>query len=619
LPPRQLTLSITIIILAAILAYTINIGYAITEYIINSNYIVPLTVNGVEAQPPVKALAGDTVCVKELTVYLQQNKRLVFRGWNDGSTDQCRVVEGNHTAIYDMEVLLQVYTEPKALRKSEWVKAGSLIKLEYPEVYYQDGSERYIFESWSSGENPFHPNNTIYVSEPIRLEVRYIKEYLITAIGEAKINGTGWYREGEVAILATPPVIYLSNDERFIFTGWESIGPVPVIISNPQNPITMINVKGPYILKANYEKQYRVEVTSPKGLLFKGWVRDGETIRIQADPTIQLQEDVRLRFIGWSLSDLPLVPDITLQVHQPYNLTALYIKQYYLAVESQYGAAGAGWYDEGAVATVRANPQPPSNILINRKLIGYSGDCQQECQTTNGVVTLKMDSPKKIRTIYATEPNLLTIGIITGIGGALVAVYALTGKRKPEEAEVKIEEALKTKKVKGSVITADPSKALFKCVECGAMIRGQDKALKHSRKHRYEHVINQYVALEEIAEPISERTAVLWTKGLRLRITPPDQPTVKDLVKPGDIVRYTEIPGRLRVEVVEKHERFGLPVFTVIATPEDPGIPSYRRYINDLVAQDGKIYCIDEECSCRLYVEERAPRLKPEESISKPL
>ena len=618
MPPRQLTFFITIIILAALLAYTINTGYTTTEYIINSNYIVPLTLNGVEAQPPVKALSGDTVCVKELTVYLQQNKRLVFRGWDDGLTDQCRVAGGNHTAIYEMEVLLQVYTEPKALRKSEWVKAGSLIKLEYPEIYYQDGSERYVFESWSSGENPFHPTNLIYVSEPTRLEARYIKEYLITAVGEAEINGTGWYREGEVAVLATPSVIYLSNDERLIFTGWESIGPVPVIINSPQSPITIINVKGPYILEAKYEKQYRVEVTSPKGVLFKGWVRDGETIRIQADPTIQLQEDVRLRFIRWSLSDLPSVPDLTLQVHQPYNLTALYIKQYYLAVESQYGVAGAGWYDEGAIATVRANPQPPSNILINRKLVGYSGDCQEDCQTTNGAITLKMDSPKKIRTIYATEPNLLTIGIITGIGGALVAVYALTGRRKPEEVEVKIEEALKAKTMKEPATAAAPSKALFKCMECGATIRGQDKALKHSRKHRYDNIVKEYVALEEIAEPISERTAILWMKGLRLRITPPEQPTVKDLVKPGDIVRYTEIPGRLRVEVVEKHERYGLPVFTVIAVPEEAGKNGYRRYINDLVAQDGKIYCIDEECSCRLSVEERAPRLKPEESIPKP-
>lgn len=608
------------IIFISLIAYNIDIAHSTTEYLINSNYIVPITINGLEAQSPVKALEGDTVCVRDMTIYLQQNKKIVFREWNDGVRDQCRIVRGNLTALYDLEVLLQVYTEPKALRKSEWVKSGSLVKLDYPEIYYEDGSIRYVFESWNGGENPFQSNNMIYVSEPTRLEVRYVREYFITAIGEAKINGTGWYRDGEIAVIATQPEIYLSDNERLIFTGWESVGPVPVIISNPQNPTTIINVKGPYILRANYEKQYRVEVTSPKGVLFKGWVRDGETIRIQADPTIQLQEDTRLRFVGWSLDDMPKIPDITLQVHQPYNFTAIYIKQYYLAVDSQYGAAGAGWYDEGAIAVVRANPQPPSNVLINRRLVGYSGDCENDCQTSNGVVTVKMDTPKKIRTIYVTEPNLLTIGIITGIGGALVAVYALTGRKKPGEVEVKLEEAIKTKSEKQTTYGADPSRALFKCIECGVTIRGREKALKHVRKHSFKHPVMEYVALEEIAEQIDERTAILWTKGLRLRTSPPDQLTVKELVQPGDIIRYTEIPGRLRVESVEKHERFGLPVFTIIASPvEDGEIKPYRRYINDLVAQDGKIYCVFEDCDYQVYIESRADRTKlAKHAVQKP-
>ncbi|MEM2654112.1 MAG: hypothetical protein QXV59_07380 [Nitrososphaerota archaeon] len=614
---RLASLCTALIISIIFLAYIISIGYTVSQYTIDSNYIVPLTVNGVEVQPPVKVSEGDTICVKETIVYLLQNKRLIFRGWNDGVRDQCRVVKGNHTALYDLEVLLQIYAEPKALRKSEWVKAGTLVKLDYPEIYHEDRSVRYVFEMWSGGETPFQPNNVIFVSEPARLEARYVKEYFVEAVGLVKINGTGWYRDGEVAIIATKPVIYLSDEERLVFTGWESIGAVPVIISNPQNSIIVINVKGPYILRANYERQYRVEVTSPKGVLFKGWVKDGETIRIQADPIIQLLEDTRLRFVEWSLTDLPKVPDVTLQVHKPYNFTAIYVRQYYLSVDSQYGAAGEGWYDEGTFAVVRANPQPPSNVMINRKLVGYSGDCGYDCQHDNGVAMVKVDSPKSIRAIYTTEPNLLTIGIITGIGGALVAVYALTGKKKPEEAKLKLEEALERETKKEMVYSADPSRALFRCTECGAMVKGREKALKHVRKHSYKHPVMEYVALEEIAEPLDERTALLWTKGLKLRMTPPDQLTVKELVQPGDIIRYTEIPGRLRVESVEKHERFGLPVFTIVATPtDDSGVKPYRRYINDMVAQDGKIYCILEECDCQVYVETRAPRNREVERIA---
>jgi len=606
------TLTITVTILTIVsLAIFINVVYSEEEYIVSVNYLVPLTVNGVEAQPPVKVSPRDIVCVKELIVYIHQSKRLAFRGWSDGVLDQCRIVKGNLTAIYDMEVLLQVYAEPRNLRKSEWVKVGTLVKLDYPEYFYEDGV-RYVFESWSGGETPFQPNNVIYITEPTRLEAFYVKEYLITAVG-ANINGTGWYREGETAVLATPPVIYVSPQERLVFSRWESVGSKPVLLANPNSPTTTLQVKGPYILKALYDKQYWVEVTSPKGVVYKGWVREGDTLRISVDQTINLEEGVRLRFARWSWDEIPPVPEITLQIHQPINLTAYYIKQYYVKVDSQYGASGGGWYDEGSLAVIRANPQPPTNILINRVLVGYSGDCGEMCEAPNGLLKINVDSPKTIRAVYTTEPNLLTIGIITGIGGALVTVYALTSRKKPEEVEVKIAKTVEVKAQQKELLK-DPSRALFKCTECGATIRGDKEALKHVRKHKFSHPVIEYVALEEIAEPINSKTAILWTNGLKLRITPPNQLTVKDLVKPGDIVKYSETDERLKVVSIERHEKHGLPVYTIVGVPlEGSNEKKYYKYINDLVAQDGKILCIYEECDCQVYVEKHTPTIKTHE------
>ncbi|MCS7125529.1 MAG: hypothetical protein NZ929_01255 [Aigarchaeota archaeon] len=598
--------STIIIIVSTILILTISINtvYSEKEYVINTNYPVPLVINGIEVQPPVKAYTGDIICVKELIVYLHQSKRLVFREWSDGVLDQCRVVEGNLTALYDVEVLLQVYAELKSLRKSEWVKAGTLVNLDYPEYIYEDENTRYAFESWSSGEKPFQPNNTIYISDPIRLEVKYVKQYFINAIG-TNINGTGWYREGETVILAAPPEIYDSSKvERLIFTKWESIGSSPVIISNPTSPIIMFQAKGPHTLRAVYETQYKIEIKGPRGVIYKGWVRDGETLKISVDPIINLEEGVRLRFVDWGLSDLPRIPDVTIQVHQPLNITANYVKQYYLTVESQYGAGGSGWYDEGSIAIVRVNPQPPSNVLINRRFIGFSGDCEEQCQTEGHVLQVKMDSPKTIRGIYTVEPNILSIGIITGIGGALVAVYAFTSKRRREILEERVEEKIKISRP--SKILRDPSKALYKCAECGAVIRGEVKALKHVKGHGFEHPVIEYTSLEEIAEPISDRTAVLWSNGLRLRITPPDQLTVKDLVKPGDIVRHSESDEKLRVVSVEKHEKHGLPVFTIVGTSVEKTSNRIYRYINDLVAQEGEIFCIYEDCDCQVYIVKKA-------------
>jgi len=92
---------------------------------------------------------------------------------------------------------------------------------------------------------------------------------------------------------------------------------------------------------------------------------------------------------------------------------------------------------------------------------------------------------------------------------------------------------------------------------------------------------------------LDERTAVL-ADGTRLRLTPPGQPTVSELVRPGDMVRGGCCKDLYFVEDIlgPYTEDEYPPHYTLECTRVFP-LPAYprgRRYwLTHLVAQDGRL------------------------------
>ena len=164
----------------------------------------------------------------------------------------------------------------------------------------------------------------------------------------------------------------------------------------------------------------------------------------------------------------------------------------------------------------------------------------------------------------------------------------------------------------------DPGRAIFRCVECGEVIVGDRAAEEHMRGlHGYELDIQIWGHVEELAERMDERTAILWASGIRLRLTPPGQPTVEDLVRPGDIVWTSYSPERGRVVEVSGYEVHGLPCFSIIYVPlgaKRLSDGSYRgsdyHYLNELVAQDGRILHLYEANDDEVFYEKRQRSLK---------
>jgi len=146
----------------------------------------------------------------------------------------------------------------------------------------------------------------------------------------------------------------------------------------------------------------------------------------------------------------------------------------------------------------------------------------------------------------------------------------------------------------------DPSKALFKCRECGAEITGADNVLEHFKSiHNSTDKWYIWTNVEELAVKLDDRTAVLYSDGYLLRLTPPGQPTVEQLVRVGDIIRINYGNGICYVEKgkvvgVGRYEAYGLLVYSInYVYPDEKPMKNgrYRRLksMNELVAQDGRI------------------------------
>ncbi len=417
---------ISLLVLQAALLLGPASGEAV--YVATANHPVKLVVNGEEVGIPAHVRLGDLVCAPE-SVYLDEGVRIVFRGWDGLGRDSCVMVSGNLTAIYSKEYLVHVYAEPRELRRSMWVEEGSFLELDYPEVYEESEGVRWVFQSWSLGETPFSPSNRIYVSRPLRVEADYVREFRVLALSThgVRVNGSGWYREGALAVLAAPKEVYLGGSTRLVLREWVSAGSTPAIVSTQQSGVAVLEVRGPHVVMAVYGAEHLVRVSGPQGVLFSGWVGEGEEVRLATPEHIQLGQDTRLRFAGWRGIEGAQGPELRLVVSGPLSVEAAYVRQHLLSVSSPVGAVGVGWYDEGSRAVVAVPVNPPANIFVRRRLAGFTGDCD-ECLHSGGVMPLVMDRPRSVAAIYVSEPDLVNLGTLAGTVAAGGIAYA-TGKR----------------------------------------------------------------------------------------------------------------------------------------------------------------------------------------------
>ncbi len=183
----------------------------------------------------------------------------------------------------------------------------------------------------------------------------YLK--IISAYGAR--NSTAQFQAYSSQQISEPKYVYMGNGTREVFEGWSGTGAGSY--SGPDNS-TVISISSNITENANWQLQYLVNVNSSYGpATGTGWYNEGSLVSYAVDnTTYYYNKTTRYVFQNWSNGNKN--PSGSEYADSPFNISATFIKEYYVNASSKYGSiSGSGWYAYGTNATVSL-----SNYTIKR-------------------------------------------------------------------------------------------------------------------------------------------------------------------------------------------------------------------------------------------------------------
>ena len=183
----------------------------------------------------------------------------------------------------------------------------------------------------------------------------YLK--IISAYGAR--NSTAQFQAYSSQQISEPKYVYMGNMTRVVFEGWSGTGAGSY--SGPDNS-TVITISSNITENANWQLQYRINVNSSYGAVKgTGWYNAGSLVNYAVDnTTYYYNKTTRYAFQNWSNGNEN--PSASTYATSPFNITATFIKEYYVNASSKYGRiSGSGWYAAGTNATVSL-----SNYTVKR-------------------------------------------------------------------------------------------------------------------------------------------------------------------------------------------------------------------------------------------------------------
>jgi len=169
--------------------------------------------------------------------------------------------------------------------------------------------------------------------------------------------------------------------------------------------VAAITVQMPYVVRANYDKQYLVAASSPVGTLKRDWINAGQEVVLEAPPVIDVVADQeRLVFKRWDGMDGLLSPRISGKADRPLVVTAAYERQVMLKVNAPYGVTGDGWQKAGSVVSISVPSSVSQMVLFKASLLGIGG-----YPAGQSLLQVLLNEPTTLTALYRTEPELLVV------------------------------------------------------------------------------------------------------------------------------------------------------------------------------------------------------------------
>jgi hypothetical protein len=377
------------------------------------------------------------------------DSRYVFGGWTDGGPAN-RTVNASGPATFEAnflrEFLVSVATDPPGLAfsldglnstasVSEWLQNGTTHAVEVAQIQAGTGV-RFLFDQWSDSGAASHP---LVVRGAASLVASYFTEWHVTLTSEPLalsivVDGSRvaapaerWWANGSQHMVSASLNGTGSTQTRYALIGWGS---------SSQSEITVL-AEGPLNLTAHYRTEYLVMLVSDRASgecdAADCWYAAGASANVSIDGLTPGSAGTRYRFSGWNGDINGSSPNQSLQVDGPVMATALWITQFELTADSEFGAVtGAGWYDARTLATLRVDQTNATSSNGTFQFEGWLGAASGNSPNATFVMT----SPRHLVAQWSRVPEpqgsspLPLILLLVAAGGAAAVIVAVVAKRR---------------------------------------------------------------------------------------------------------------------------------------------------------------------------------------------
>ena len=328
--------------------------------------------------------------------------RLVFSGWYRGNTKvfdtpslEISVAENlDLVARYDVYYFVEIVSLNN--RFAEWVLRGGVVEFEAVELSPLGKGVRLRFADWS--DNSTAIKRTLQVTSPLKLEARYVKEFLVNVTSFFNVVvGAGWYPEGSVAeIRVLNETVQAGQGVRYRLS---SVDSNIALEKQEQNTFRLI-VSEPVIISCEWIREFYVSVSSTHGTSppISGWYVEGAKIELDTPGEIVWENRTRAVFDGWDGMGRKET-SLTLVVDRPLDIRAVYRLLYLVEIVSaQPVNAESGWFERGSTAVFDAGPVVrPAGEGVRFIFSGWLG------VGSDPIVTLYVNAPMTLHATWSRE------------------------------------------------------------------------------------------------------------------------------------------------------------------------------------------------------------------------
>ena len=203
---------------------------------------------------------------------------------------------------------------------------------------YKDNSYGYSIEKedYNSifGTMYFPRDSSDEVNQNFYMQRTTYKLSVVSSFGNTQ--GSGYYYGGTNVTFSVSPSYVQTEDTRATFISWSSTNGY----SGTKNPAYVVMPKSSVEEYANWKVEYKVKVYDNFGNLIKeDWVLNGSSYTVSVDDCIAFNNGTRLKFSYWKGDVSGSQNPTTITVSSPKIITAVYVRQYYLKLLTNYSSA----------------------------------------------------------------------------------------------------------------------------------------------------------------------------------------------------------------------------------------------------------------------------------------